>query len=145
MFILLYLYQPKCQNKYNLLKPDSVPNYTPQKTEKTNAHNKILSRCFYSLRKFLQSKTNQKKKRCSHKNLFKPGILLAAVSKPEKEESSVTPLPFTLSPQSTMCPQEVSITSWSASLFTRGWEAAWDKLPSNDAVVISYYIIIIYY
>lgn len=33
VFVLLYLYQPKCQNKYNLLEPDSVPNYTPQKTD----------------------------------------------------------------------------------------------------------------
>lgn len=31
VFILLYLYQPNCQNMYNLLNPNSVPNYTPQR------------------------------------------------------------------------------------------------------------------
>lgn len=101
VFILLYLYQPNCQNMYNLLNPNSVPNYTPQKTGTPNTYNEILSWCYYSLRKFLQlkKKTNQKqRRRCSHKNLFKPHILLVVVNKPEQEESSVTPLP---SPQTT--------------------------------------------
>lgn len=96
VFILLYLCQPKCQNKYNLLKLDSVPNYTPQRIRTPNIYNETLSRCFYSLRKFIQSKNKQTEKnpRSAHKNLSKPGILLAVISKPEKEESSVTPTAF---------------------------------------------------
>lgn len=63
VFTVLYLYQPKRQNKYNFLRPASVPNYTPQKARTPNAHNEILSRCFYSLTNFFTIKTNQANKK----------------------------------------------------------------------------------
>lgn len=77
---------------------------------------------------------NQKKKRRSHKNLFKPGILLAVISKPGKEESSVTPLPLATD-------HHVCVTSWSVPQHTRGCEAGWDELPLNDSAIITAVII----
>lgn len=95
VFIVLYLHHPKRQNKCNFLRPASVLNYTPQKAQTPNAHNEILSRCFYSLRNFFYNQNQpNKQKRCSHKNRFKPGIFLVVISKPEEEESSVTLLTF---------------------------------------------------